>query len=162
MKKNSFDPFMINNFTNVIKQSKSVSISANDSIDSDIMGMTFMEKSSSMRIPKVRTGLVILITADSIGENNDLGINLMKDFLESIANGVELPEYIFFMNTGVKLISNENMSEIFQQIKKYGTNLITSVESIRHFNFANCKLAQKWSIGDITTVLVSANKIIKF
>jgi len=161
MKKNSFDPFMINNFSTVIKQSKSVSISSNDNINNDLIGMTFMEKSSSMRVPKVRTGLVLLITSDSFGENNDLGNNLMKGFCESLSSGFELPEYIFFINTGVNLLNDENLVEVFRKLKKYGTNLIMSFESLEYFKLDNTKLMQKWSIGDITTVLMSANKVIK-
>ncbi|MBE5812269.1 MAG: hypothetical protein E7314_01265 [Clostridiales bacterium] len=161
MKKNSFDPFMINNFSNVIKQSRSVSISHGDSIDNDLMGMTFMEKSSSIRVPKVRTGLVVFIDSESLGENNELGYNLMKSFCISIANGLELPEYIFLINSGVKLIVDENLSDEFKKIKKYGTNVITSLESMKFFELDNVKMVQKWAIGDITAVLMNANKVIK-
>ena len=99
MKKNSFDPFMINNFSGIVKQSRSVSISQGDNADNDLMGMTFMEKSSSIRVPKVRTGLVILIGSESLGENNELGNTLMKSLCTAIASGVDLPEYIFLMNS---------------------------------------------------------------
>ena len=161
MKRNSFDLFMINNFSNVIKQSKSVSISPNEVVDNDVMSMTFMGKSSGMRVPKVRTGLVLLITSESLGENNDLGINLMKNCLFSISEGIELPEYIFFINTGVKLISDESVLANLEKIKKYGSNIITSMESLVYFKLNNCKVAQKWAIGDIMSILVNANKVIR-
>lgn len=161
MKKNSFDPFMINNFSDIVKHGRSVSISPNDTIDNDLIGMTFMEKSSSMRIPKVRTGLVLLITSTCFGQENDLGNSLMKSFCDSIASGLELPEYIFLINTGVKLISDESMVDCFKKVKKYGTNIIASFESLEYFKLGDCRFAQKWAMGDIATVLISANKVIK-
>lgn len=161
MKRNCFDPFMINNFTNVINESKSVSISSTESMDNDIVGMTFMEKSSSMRIPKVRTGLVLLITSDVLGENNELGINLMKDFCTAVVSGLDLPEYVFFINSGVKLIGDSGLIEKFKKLKKYGTKIITSVESLQYFNIEKNRMAQAWAIGDITTVVITASKVIK-
>ena len=99
MKKNSFDPFMINNFSNFSKQSKFSSLSTPDIPNEELMSMTFMEKRTNMSIPKVRAGLVVFITSDSLGENNELGKELIKGFCESIVSGFELPEYIFFINS---------------------------------------------------------------
>lgn len=162
MKKNSFDPFMINNFSNLPKQSKFSSLSTPEIPSDDLMGMTFLEKQTSMSLPKVRTGLVVFITSDSIGENNGLGNNLLKNFCESISNGIDLPEYIFLMNTGVKLIENEDLVDIFKKIKKCGTNIVLSYESLKYFDIEKLsKSFCKWSIGDITTILVNSKNIIK-
>ena len=162
MKKNSFDPFMINNFSNIIKQNREGSLPTSDIGNNELMGMTFMEKSTSMSIPKVRTGLVLLITSDSLGNSNELGISLIKNFCDSVANGLNLPEYIFLVNQGVKLITDDNLSENFRKIKKYGTNIVLSFESLEYFNLINnVKSFKKWAIGDITTVLLNANKVIK-
>lgn len=162
MKKNSFDPFMINNFSNLPNQSKFSSLSTPDIPSDDLMSMTFMEKRTNMSIPKVRTGLVIFITSTSIGENNDLGNNLLKNFCESISTGIELPEYVFLMNEGVRLIENEDLVNIFKKIKKCGTNIVLSFESLKYYDIEKlCKSFSKWSIGDITTVMLNSKNVIK-
>lgn len=161
MKKNSFDPFMINNFSDIVKHGKSVSISNSDTVASDMMSITFRDKSSGMYIPKVRTGLVLLIDSEYIGEKSELGSSLMKNFLISIASGMELPEYIFFINSGVKMLGDENVLATLKQIKKYGTNLISSLESVEYFNIEKNRISTKWAIGDIATVLFNANRVIK-
>jgi len=162
MKKNTFDPFMINNFSNLPKQSKFSSVSTPDIPSDDLMSMTFMEKRTNMSIPKVRTGLVLFITSDSLGEDNELGRRLLKNFCESVATGFELPEYIFLINTGVKLIEDKDLIDIFKKIKKYGTNIVLSFESLKYFDMENaCKSFDKWSIGDISTILVNSKNVIK-
>jgi hypothetical protein len=162
MKKNSFDPFMINNFSNVPRQSKFSSLSTPDMANDDLMSMTFLEKRTNMSIPKVRTGLVLLITSNSFGEINDLGKELLKNFCVSVASGFELPEYMFFINTGVKLIEDKEIVDILKKIKKYGTNVVISFESVNYFGLENnCKTFNKWAIGDITAVLVNSKNVVK-
>lgn len=162
MKKNTFDPFMINNFSNLPKQSKFSSLSTPDIPSDDLVSMTFMEKRTNMSIPKVRTGLVLFITSNSLGDNNDLGNSLLKNFCESVSTGFELPEYIFLMNTGVKLIEDKEFTDIFKKIKKFGTNIVFSVESLKYFDMEkDCRAFNKWAIGDITTVLVNSKNVIK-
>lgn len=162
MKKNSFDPFMINNFSNLPKQSKFSSLSTPDIPSDDLMSMTFMEKRTNMSIPKVRTGLVLFITSNALGETNDLGKSLLKNLCESIANGFELPEYIFLVNEGIKLIEDKDLVDIFKKIKKYGTNIVLSLETLKYFAIEDgYKFFNKWSIGDITTILVNAKNVIK-
>ena len=161
MKKSSFDPFMINNFSGLVKHGKPVTISTSDMGENDLMGMTFVEKSSNVRIPKVRAGLVVLITSNSIGENNSLGNDLLKNFCISLSSGLELPEYIFLLNTGLKVLLDDNIVESLKKIQKYGTNVISSLESVEYFDMNNYKMIKKWAIGDMTSVLMNANKVIK-
>ena len=162
MRKNSIDPFMINNFSNLPRQSKFSSLSTSDMQNEDLVSMTFVEKRTNMSLPKVRTGLVILVTSDSIGENNELGSRLLKSFCESISSGFELPEYIFLMNTGIKIIEDKGVVELFRRLKKSGTNVILSFESLQYFGIeAEYKAFAKWAMGDITSVLVNSKNIIK-
>ena len=86
---------------------------------------------------------------------------LMKNFLISIANGIELPEYIFFINSGVKIFNDQNLLDTLKQIRKYGTHLISSLESVEYFNIEKNRIFTKWSIGDITAVLVNSKNVIK-
>ena len=161
MKKNTFDPFMINNFSNITKRTKSMSIGEENS-NSDFVGMTFIEKSTNMRTPKSKSGLVLLIESDSIGTDSELGKKLMKDFVISISEGLELPEYIVFMNTGIHILMDIELKESLKLLKKYGTNLIASYESLEFIGFTiENKLAQKWSVGDITMIIMNANKVIR-
>lgn len=162
MKKNNFDPFMINNFSSLIKNSSSISLPDEGNINNDLISMNFLEKSISIRTPKVKPGLVLVLTSNSFGDNIELGHSVMKGFLTTISGGLDLPEHIIFMNTGVKLTVDKDFTSILRKIKKYGTNMIASLEAIEYFEmFEDCKLAQKWSVGEITTMIMSANKLIK-
>jgi hypothetical protein len=161
MKKNTFDPFMINNFSNITKRTKSTSVVEENS-NSDFVGMTFIEKSMSIRTPKAKSGLVLLIESESMGEENELGKKLMRDFFISILSGIEFPEYIIFVNTGVKILDDVELKQTLKLIKKYGTNLIASHESVEFLGVTiENKLAQKWSVGDITMLIMNANKVIR-
>lgn len=162
MKRNNFDPFMINNFSNLSKQSKFSSLPTNEIQSDELMSMTFMEKRTNMSIPKVRTGLVLFVTSNSLGENNELGISLIKNLCNSVSTGLDLPEYIFLINTGVRLIEDKDIMDTFKRMKKYGTNIVLSFESLKYFEIEECsKSFAKWSIGDITTVLVNSKNVIK-
>lgn len=161
MKKNTFDPFMINNFSSITKQTKSTSI-VEESGNSDFAGMTFIEKSISIRTPKAKSGLVLLIESESMGEDKELGKKLMKDFFISISSGIEFPEYIMFVNTGVKILNDIDLKQPLKLIKKYGTNLIASYESLEFLGLTiENKLAQKWSVGDMTMLIMNTNKVIR-
>lgn len=161
MKKNTFDPFMINNFSNITKQAKSISIPENNS-NNELAGMNFIEKSINIRTPKTKRGVILLIDSNSIGESNELGKKLIKDFVFSIADGLEFPEYILFVNTGVELLKDNELKENLKKIKKYGTNLVASYESIEFFGLTDeAKFMKKLSIGEIAMLTINANKVIK-
>lgn len=162
MKKSNFDPFMINDFSNIIKQNRSMSLPATDVCNNELIGMTFMEKATNMSVPKIRTGLVLLISCDYLGTSKDLGVLLLKNFCDSLTNGLDLPEYIFLISDGTKLLLDESMLDDFKKMKKYGTNIVASYESLEYFNMLDsCKSVKKWSIGEMTSVLVRANQVIK-
>ena len=66
------------------------------------------------------------------------------------------------MNTGVKLLEDNNVLETLKIIKKHVSNIVMSFESLQYFGLENsCKAFNKWSIGDITTILVNAKNVIK-
>lgn len=161
MKKSNFDPFMINDFSNIIKQNRGMSLPATDIGNNELVGMTFMEKTTNMSVPKVRTGLVLLISSDCLGTSRDLGVLLLKNFFDSLANGLDLPEYIFLISDGIKLILDKNVLDNFKKMKKYGTNVVVSYESLEYFNMLDSCKSVKWSIGEMTSILVRANQVIK-
>lgn len=159
MKKNIFDPFMQVNFENAIKESKPVEgiKNSNSFNNSEVV---FMEKRVSFRTPQIVPGFVILITSESIGENNQVGKELLRDFLLEITNLLDLPEYVIFVNDGVKVLKNN--IEIIKNIKKLGTKISVSNESLDTFNVStNFEFVYKVSSTDIAKKMLFAKKFLK-
>ena len=120
----------------------------------------FFEKRVSFRIPQVVPGFVMLITSESIGDSNDVGKLLLKDFLVEVYNSMDLPEYIIFVNDAVKCV--ESNIDGLRKVKKFGTKIIVSIESLDFFNISsNFEFANKLSSSDIAKKMIFAKKLLK-
>ena len=160
MKKNIFDPFMQINFDSAIKNTKPMNNlgETNSSISSS--EMVFLEKRINFKTPQIVPGFVVMITSDSIGDSNKVGKTLLKDFFVEINNLIDLPEYIIFVNEAVKCI--ENNTSILKNIRKFGTKVIISKESLEFFDISgNFEFANKLSSADIAKKMIFAKKLLK-
>jgi len=160
MKKNNFDPFMQIKFENAIKEAKtaeSIKETYNSFDSSETLGL---EKRISFRTPQIVPGFVVLLTSESIGNNNEVGKLLLKEFVKEITNLMDLPEYVIFVNEAVNIIE-ENI-DILKQIKKYGVKIIVSDKSLKLFDVEiNSNFIYKLSSSDIAKKVFFAKKIIE-
>ena len=160
MKKNIFDPFMQINFENAIKESKPVNNEKNTYNSFDNSETLFMEKRVSFRTPQIIVGFVVLVTSESIGDSNKIGKTLLKDVVNEISDLMDLPEYIIFTNDAVKFL-DENV-EMVRKIRKLGTKIVISSESLNFFNISNkFDFASKLSSSDIAKRVLLAKKLLK-
>lgn len=163
---NSLDPFIpikMSSITTKMNNSTGIEIGL-DNINFEFSNIKLSNEKLKLRVPQISLGFVILLTCDYIGENSPLGKKLMKDFIFSIAQNLDLPQYIIFVNSAVQLIaSDEECISSIKKVKKYGTVAIVSIESLEYFGIKQeCQVGLKEVSADIMEKIVVAKKIIKF
>ncbi len=79
---------------------------------------------------------LIQITHNGMGSGDDeLGLKLVANYLSLINEEVELPRFIAFYNSGVKLICTGSPAlENIKEIEKKGVKLIACKTCLNHFN----------------------------
>lgn len=155
---NRFDPFMPVKLDS--KASDFNVNNTNDAIFDDFSNITLNE-GLKIKTPQVKKGLTVLITKKAIGNENGLGEKLLEDFICSLSNSFELPQYLIFMNEAVFLLENANVESSISQLKRYGVKNLVSVESLNYFkrNVNNKSLIQATS-GDITDKMLISKQLI--
>ena len=157
---NRFDPFMPIKFEEKPKMSSSAIEPINDGFFEEFDKPTLSE-SLKFRTPHVKTGFSVILTKKALGDTNGLGEKLLEDFIYSLSNSFELPQYLIFMNEAVLLLSNEKIENSIYQLKKYGVKNLVSLESLNHFKYKiNSKSVIQATSGDITEKILFSNKLI--
>jgi hypothetical protein len=135
-----------------------------DNVNFEFNNINLSNEKLKLRVPQVSLGFDVLLTREYIGENNPLGEKLMRDFIFSITQNLDLPQYIIFMNSAVKLIaSDEECINNIKKLKKYGTVSVVSIESLEYFGLIHeCKSGLKEVSADIMEKIIVAKKIVKF
>jgi len=84
---------------------------------------------------KTGKDLFLIIATDTMGKQEDLGRILMKAYFETMKAYKELPDAIFFLNTGVKLTTvDEEIIPILKEIEDMGVEIFTCGTCLKYFN----------------------------
>ncbi len=79
--------------------------------------------------------LLLIVGTDTMGKEEKLGKILMKGTFETMKVIGELPHTIFFLNTGVRLTTQDNdMIEILKEFEKMGVEIFTCGTCLKYFN----------------------------
>ncbi|NWF75232.1 MAG: sulfurtransferase-like selenium metabolism protein YedF [Nitrospirae bacterium] len=79
--------------------------------------------------------LFLIIGTNTMGKEEELGRILMKAYFETIKAYKELPDAIFFLNTGVKLTTvDDEMVPILKEIEEMGVEIFTCGTCLKFFN----------------------------
>lgn len=77
----------------------------------------------------------LVIATDTMGKEEELGKILMKGFFETMKVYKEVPNTIFFLNTGVRLTTvNEEMISILKEFDTMGALIFTCGTCLKYFN----------------------------
>ena len=156
---NRFDPFMP-----VKLDSKASSFNVNESSSNDVFedfNSITLNENIKFRTPQVKKGFTVMLTKKAIGNENGLGEKLLSDFIYSLSNSLELPQYLIFMNEAVFLLDNENVEISLMQLKRHGVKSLVSVESLNYFEHKiNSKSVIQATSGDITEKMLISKKLI--
>jgi len=157
---NRFDPFMPIKIDNEEKMSSNI-VESDTNVFFDEFNKSTLNESLKFRTPHINSGCTVLITKKSIGNENGLGEKLLEDFVYSLSNSFELPQYLIFMNEAVTLLNDEKFENAILQLKRYGVKNLVSIESLSYFN---CSLSNKSLIqatsGDITEKILFSKQLI--
>ena len=87
--------------------------------------------------------LLLIVGSDVLGKEEAIGKVLMKGFFETMKVYKELPNTIFFLNTGVKLTTvNEETVAILKELAAMGVLIFTCGTCLDYF-----KLASELKVG---------------
>jgi len=79
--------------------------------------------------------LLLVISTDIIGKEEEIGRILIKGFLETIRDTKEIPHTMFFINTGVKLTTvNEETIPILKEIQSLGVEIFSCGTCLKYYN----------------------------
>jgi selenium metabolism protein YedF len=92
------------------------------SSSNSIRGQSSVKAQSKKAAP--RKTLLLVIGADIMGREEELGKTLMKAFFETMKVYAQLPHTIFFLNTGVYLTTtNDDIVLLLRDIEKMGVEI---------------------------------------
>ena len=155
---NRFDPFMPVKLSDKKLESE-VGASSVDIFDD--FGKATLNEGLKFGTPQVRNGYTVLLTSSSIGSKNGLGEKLLEDFIFSLSNSFELPQYIILINEAVLLLGNEKVEQSILNVRKFGVKILVSLESLNYFNSKiTNKLVTQATSGDIAEKILFSTKLI--
>ncbi|MBI9065764.1 MAG: sulfurtransferase-like selenium metabolism protein YedF [Salinivirgaceae bacterium] len=93
---------------------------------------------------------LLQISHNAMGTGDEaLGLQLMTNYLRLINEETEMPRFIAFYNSGVKLICKDSpVIEVTKAIEKKGVKLIVCKTCLQHFN-----LTDKIEVGVVGTMM---------
>jgi len=110
-----------------------------------------------------RKGTVIFIRSDSIGRGNDeLGSNLMMNFMHHVSEAENAPDIVIMMNAGVKLVVGDSeVLESLKQLAEKGTEILACGTCLKFFGIEDRQSVGKSSnMAEITDALLGAMRVI--
>lgn len=79
--------------------------------------------------------ILLVISSDVIGKEEEIGIVLMKGFFETMKVTKEIPHTIFFLNAGVKLTTiNEEIINILKEISLMGAEIYSCGTCLKYYD----------------------------
>ena len=107
--------------------------------------------------------IVVFIRADAIGRGDEeLGSNLMVNFIYHLRNADPIPDAIVMMNAGVKLVAED--SEVLDDLKELeskGAEILACGTCLRFFDLEEkLEVGAKSNMSQITNTLMNASRII--
>lgn len=161
---NRFDPFIPVNMASLGKNK------LNDNFNTDIASGIVSDKSISFlaiddkfraSVPSIKKGFVVLLTKKELGNKNVLGEKLLEDFIFSLSELIELPQYVILLNEAIYLLDNKNVCNLIAKMQKYGVKFLISIESMEYFNYCvSLKGIKHSTSADIAEKIIFSEKLI--
>jgi len=109
-------------------------------------------------------GYAIFINKDYLGHGDqELGKNLINMAIYAISQNENLPEYVLFMNGGVKLptLGDQQMIDSLNAMAAKGVKILVCGTCLNFYGVADqLKAGEKSNMYDITGAMVNASKVI--
>lgn len=108
-------------------------------------------------------GTALFISRDILGSGDrELGINLMRMFFYTLAEGGEAPESILFINDGVKLpVMDEQIAAHLKTLLDRGSSVLVCGTCLNFYNLSDqLKIGTVSNMYDIVSCMQAADKVI--
>lgn len=105
----------------------------------------------------------LFVGKDFIGDGSEeLGTSLMTMFFYTLAESNDVPRYILFMNSGVKLpVENDQVVEHLKALQEKGSEILVCGTCLKFFGIAdNLKIGTVSNMYDISERMHLADKVI--
>lgn len=105
----------------------------------------------------------VLVGKETIGEGSlDLGTSLMNMFFFTLAQDTNVPDYILFMNSGVKLpVENEQVVAHLHTLSDKGCHILICGTCLSYYNIVDqLQIGMVSNMYEIVDALKSVNKMI--
>ncbi|MBN2430065.1 MAG: sulfurtransferase-like selenium metabolism protein YedF [Acidobacteria bacterium] len=106
---------------------------------------------------------VFFINKDRIGHGSDeLGLNLMKAFVNTLNDLDVRPRFICFMNGGVKLtLTGSDTLPALQKLEESGVTMLVCGTCLNYFGVTEqCRVGTVSNMYDIATTMLTSSKVI--
>lgn len=106
---------------------------------------------------------VIFITANMIGNDEELGKALMQSFIQTIKDVVPLPSHIILINTGVMILeTGTKTAEALVELESLNVKVVACGTCLDYYGIMDKRAGgQVSNMYDILSILTNADKIIK-
>jgi selenium metabolism protein YedF len=106
--------------------------------------------------------ILMIISTDTLGKEEEIGRTLMKGFLETIKVTKELPDMIFFLNAGVRLTTiNEETIPLLKEIEKMGVEIYSCGTCLKYYNLeSELKVGYRGTTNHIVEGIKDFKKVV--
>jgi len=105
------------------------------------------------------TGIVLFIASDLLGrgDNQQLGSLLMHSFLHTLGGLTSRPETIIFINSGVKLVTNDSpvLGEL-RRLENLGIEILACGTCL-----SRLQLMDKVAVGQVSNMYIIADTLLR-
>ncbi len=93
------------------------------------------EIQSELQEKEKKKDVLLIVSSDVMGKEEELGAILMKGFFETMKVTKEVPHTIFFLNAGVRLTTiNEEIIPILKELEEMGVEIFSCGTCLKKYN----------------------------
>ena len=122
-----------------------------------------MNQKKETRSRKNLEETVLFICSDGIGRGDDeLGSNLMLNFLHHLSEAERVPDHLVMMNAGVKLVTEgSEVIDSLKQLEEKGTKILACGTCLNFFGIQDKqRVGTASNMPEITNTLLGASNVI--
>ena len=115
------------------------------------------------RKPAGKTSFGVVLTSHMWGDQDEeLGRVLMHDFLQTLGEKKELPQWIFLVNAGVRIgLKGADGLDLLQNLESLGVKILVSKTSLYHFGVeTELRVGEAVTMFDMVAAIHRAEKLI--
>jgi selenium metabolism protein YedF len=112
--------------------------------------------------PGDKKQLLLIISTDALGKDEELGKKLVKGFFDTMKVTKQLPHTIFFLNAGVKLTTvNDETVGVLKEIEAMGVEMYSCGTCLKHYDLESMlKVGHRGTTNHIVEGMQDFDKVV--